>query len=116
MLTWSFDAICRGLMASNLSNERDFETKNTSMPRPQFTLKWLIVLTAIAAPALGYAGVYVKAAYEEAQLDRVRPVEQLIFTKEELDNLMEEWEEHWNLEDGEDAKSLTPFKVHGGVI
>jgi hypothetical protein len=45
--------------------------------------------------------------------DPVRRVEQLIFTSEDLRNLMMEWERFWFVDQPD---HMSPFRVHGGVI
>jgi len=45
--------------------------------------------------------------------DPVKRTDQLIFTSEDLRNILMEWERFWFLDQ---PSHLTPYRVHGGVI
>jgi hypothetical protein len=45
--------------------------------------------------------------------DPVRRTDQLIFTSEDLRNILLEWERFWFLDQPD---HMTPYRVHGGVI
>ena len=45
--------------------------------------------------------------------DPVRRTDQLIFTSEDLRNILLEWERLWLLDQPD---HMTPYRVHGGVI
>ena len=69
-----------------------------------------LLLSAVAALCLGTAAGCVVPAYSG---DPVRRTQELIFSSENMRQLLEEWERMWFLDQ---PSHMTPYRVHGGII
>lgn len=70
--------------------------------------RWL--LAALAALSFVPTAGCIVPAYSG---DPIRRTQELIFTSENLRQVLEEWERAWLLDQ---PSHMTPYRVHGGII
>jgi ABC-type dipeptide/oligopeptide/nickel transport system permease component len=69
-----------------------------------------LLMVVLAALFLGATTGCIIPAYSG---DPVRRTQELIFTSENLRQILEEWERAWFLDQ---PSHMTPYRVHGGII
>jgi hypothetical protein len=69
-----------------------------------------LLLAMLAALSLAATTGCILPAYSG---DPVRRTQELIFTSENLRQILEEWERFWFLDQ---PSHMTPYRVHGGII
>lgn len=69
-----------------------------------------LLLAVIAALCLGTTTGCIIPAYSG---DPIRRTQELIFTSENLRQVLDEWERIWFLDQ---PSHMTPYRVHGGII
>jgi hypothetical protein len=69
-----------------------------------------LLLAALCALCLGATTGCIIPAYSG---DPIRRTRQLLFTSENLRQVLDEWERIWFLDQ---PSHMTPYRVHGGII
>lgn len=69
-----------------------------------------LLLGAVAALCLGTAAGCILPAYSG---DPGRRTQQLLFTSENLRQVLDEWERFWFLDQ---PSHMSPYRTHGGII
>lgn len=72
-------------------------------------MRRLILSALLGVAVAGNAGCFLPIYHG----DPIKRTDELIFTSEDLRNILLEWERIWFLDQ---PSHLTPYRVHGGVI